>query len=127
MKFIDQGEAIKKQAQQLWDAGFKDEAMRIFGYGDALVQEGVRQNIKQFKRILLPRFEAAVANGKNLNYGKLFEKIRVLEGVGMQTGKETLSITLEEARLTLESQYGCTIEQVIKECSEAIIDVNAAL
>ncbi len=126
-KFIEQGEAIKAQAEQLWNAGFKEEAMRVFGYGDALVQEGVRQNIKQFKRILLPRFEVAVMNGKNLNYGKLFEKIRVLEGIGMQANKETLSITLEEARLTLQSQYGCTIEDVVRECAEAIKDVNAAL
>lgn len=126
-KFIDQGEAIKAQAEQLFKAGFKEEAMRIFGYGDALVQEGVRQNIKQFQRILLPRYEAALMTGKHFQYRPLFEKIRVLQGVGLQANKETLSLTLEEARLTLQSQYGCTLEDVLRECADAIKDVNAAL
>ncbi len=126
-KFVAQGEAIKAQAKQLWDAGFKEEAMRVFGYGDALVQEGLRQNIKQFRRILLPRIEAALMNGKELPYRQLFEKIRVLEGVGLNADKQTLSITLEEARLTLQSQYGSSFEDVFNECARAIEEVNALL
>lgn len=126
-KFIEQGESIKAQAKKLYDAGFKEEAMHIFGYGDALVQEGIRQNVKQFQRILLPRYETALMNGKHLQYRQLFEKIRVLQGVGMQAKKETLSLTLEEARLTLQSQYGCTVEDVLRECAEAVKDINAVL
>lgn len=125
--FLKQGEHCRRQAEELFNAGLVDEAMRVQGYGEALIEEGLRQNVKQFNRILDPRIQAAIVKGSGKDYGQLYEKIRVLEGLGNPPPKDVLPCTLEEARLTLQSQYGCTIEDVINECANAIPEINAQL
>lgn len=125
--FLEQAELCRQQAEELYKAGLIDEAMRVRGYGEALIEEGLRQNVKQFNRILDPRIQAALVNGSGKNYGALYEKIRILEGLGNPPPKDVLPCTLEEARLTLQTQYGCTIEEVIDECSLAIVEVNGQL
>lgn len=126
-EWLKQGASVKEQAEQLMERGFRDEATRIMGYGETLVEEGVRQNVKQFKRILIPRMEAAAANGVGKDYTRLMAKMRVLESMGTPPPAGAISITLEEARVTLETQFGTTIEKVIEECGQAVRDVNAVL
>ena len=126
-EWLKQGASVKEQAEQLMARGFHDEATRIMGYGETLVEEGVRQNVKQFKRILIPRMEAAAANGVGKDYTRLMAKMRVLESMGTPPPAGAISITLEEARVTLETQFGTTIEKVIEECGQAVRDVNAVL
>ena len=126
-EWLKQGAEAKAQAERLLEQGFRDEAMHIIGYGDALIEEGMRQNVKQFKRILVPRIEAAAAKGVAKDYTQLMAKMRVLESMGTPPPAGAISITLEEARVTLETQFGTTIEAVIEECGQAVRDVNAAL
>lgn len=126
-EFIEQGKAIKEQAEQLRQAGFIDEAMRIHGYGEALIEEGIRQNTKQFKRILDPRIQALATKGHGKDFSALYEKVHILESLGNPPPKDALPITLEEARLTLQTQYNCTIEDVVKECAELIPEINKYL
>lgn len=64
---------------------------------------------------------------KGKDYAVLYEKIKVLESIGIPPPKDVLSATLEEARLTLQIQYNTTIEEVVKECSNVIKEVNALL
>ena len=99
----------------------------MLGYGEALIEEGVRQNVKQFNRILVPRIEAAVAKGAKLDYKSLMAKVRILEGLGNPPPKGVPSVSLEEARAILESRFGTSIEKVVEECADAVKDVNAAL
>ena len=99
---MNQGEEARKQAQMLFESGMKEDALRVLGYGDALIEEGVRQNVKQFKRILVPRIEAAAAKG-------------------------AIPISLEEARLVLKNQFDTTLEAVVEECGQAVLDVNKVL
>ena len=61
------------------------------------------------------------------DYSVLYEKIRILESIGNPPPKDILPTTLEEARLVLQDQYGCTIEQVVEECAEAIKEINEYL
>lgn len=126
-EFMDQGEAIKKQAKDLWDKGFQDEAMHVFGYGEALVEEGIRQEVKQFERILAPRIEVAVFKGQGGKYTKLYEKIKVLSGLGVPPPKGSVPLTLAEARATLKDAFGCSLEEVVKECGDAVMSVNQYL
>lgn len=126
-EFMDQGEAIKKQAMDLWDKGLQDEAMHVFGYGEALVEEGIRQEVKQFERILAPRIEVAVFKGQGGKYTQLYEKIKVLSGLGVPPPKGSLPLTLAEARATLQDAFGSTLEQVVKECGDAVLSVNQYL
>ncbi len=126
-EWLKQGAEAKAQAERLLEQGFRDEAMHIIGYGDALIEEGMRQNVKQFKRILVPRIEAAAAKGVAKDYTQLMAKMRVLESMGTPPPAGAISITLEEARVTLETQFGTTIEKVIEECGQAVRDVNAVL
>ncbi len=126
-EWLKQGAEAKAQAERLLEQGFRDEAMHIIGYGDALIEEGMRQNVKQFKRILVPRIEAAAAKGVAKDYTQLMAKMRVLESMGTPPPAGAISITLEEARVTLETQFGTTIEAVIEECGQAVRDVNAVL
>ena len=107
--------------------GLIDEAMHVRGYGEALIEEGIRQNVKQFKRILDPRITALNAKGVGKDYGVLYEKIRILEAVGNPPPKDVIPITLEEARLVLKEQYGTTLEKVVEECAGAIKEVNEYL
>ena len=126
-EFIGQGESCRRQAEQLFDAGLYDEAMRIQGYGEALVEEGIRQNVKQFKRILDPRIEALAVKGVGKDYSLLYEKVRILESLGNPPPKDALPITLEEARVVLQDQYGTTLEQVVEECASIIEEINPLL
>ena len=54
-------------------------------------------------------------------------KIRVLEGLGNPPPKGVTPVSLEKARTILADQFGTTIEAVVEECGQAVIDVNAAL
>ena len=108
----------------LFESGMKEDALRVLGYGDALIEEGVRQNVKQFKRILVPRIEAAAAKGAKLDYTKLMAKIRVLDSIASPPPKGAIPISLEEARLVLNNQFGTTLEAVVEECGQAVLDVN---
>jgi hypothetical protein len=126
-EFINQGKACKEQADQLFKAGFIEEALHIQGYGDALVEEGIRQNTKQFKRILDPRIQALAVKGHTKDYSLLYDKLNILESLGNPPPKGALPITLEEARVILQDQYGCTVEEVVKECAELIPEINQYL
>lgn len=125
--FISQGKSCHQQAAQLEALGMYDEAMRVRGYGEALVEEGIRQNTKQFKRILDPRIQVLNVKGVQQDYSLLYEKVSILESLGNPPPKDALPITLEEARVILHDQYGTTIEEVIDECAAAIIKVNEGL
>ena len=126
-EWIGQGKACQNQAEQLYNMGLVDEAMHVRGYGEALIEEGIRQNVKQFKRILDPRITALNAKGVAKDYSVLYEKIRILESIGNPPPKDILPTTLEEARLVLKEQYGCTLEQVVEECADAIKEINEYL
>ncbi len=54
-------------------------------------------------------------------------KLRILEGLGNPPPKGVTPITLEQARAALESKFGTTIEKVVEECAQAVIDVNNSL
>lgn len=126
-EWIGQGKAAKENALLLKEAGHTELALSTYGYGDALIEEGVRQGVKQFKRILVPRIEAAALKGAKLDYTQLMAKIRVLESIASPPPKGAIPISLEEARLVLKNVFHTTIEDVVKECGEAIKDVNAVL
>lgn len=128
LEFINKGNLIKDEADQLMKMGLEEEAKHVMGYGEKLIEEGIRQNVKQFKRILDPRIQALAAKGvKGKDYSVLYEKIKVLESIGIPPPKDVLSATLEEVRLTLHYQYNTTVEEVVKECSNVIKEVNALL
>ena len=126
-EWLKQGNKAHDTAEQLLKYGYEEEALHVLGYGEALIEEGVRQNVKQFNRILVPRIEAAVNSGFKVDYTKLMAKIRILEGLGNPPPKGVASITLEQARATLAEKFGTTIEAVVDECGQAVIEVNAAL
>ena len=126
-EWISQGKNCQNQAEQLYSMGMIEEAMHVRGYGDALIEEGIRQNVKQFKRILDPRITALNAKGVAKDYSVLYEKIRILESIGNPPPKDILPTTLEEARTVLMDQYGCTLEQVVEECAGAIKEINEYL
>ena len=92
-----------------------------------MIEEGLRQNVKQFNRILTPRIEAALAKGAKLDYTSLMAKVRILEGLGNPPPQGVISHTLEEARAILETKFGTTIEAVVEECAHAVNDVNKYL
>ena len=126
-EFIDRGVSCHNQAAQLEAMGMYEEAMRVRGFGDSLVEEGIRQNTKQFKRILDPRIQASSVKGINKDYSTLYEKVSILESLGNPPPKDALPITLEEARVILHDQYGTTVEAVVEECANAINEVNEYL
>ena len=126
-EWIDQGKDLMKVAERMRDQGLMDQALLVHGSANALIEEGLRQHVKQFKRILTPRIEAAIANGKNIDYSELMSKIRVLECVTIPPPKGAIPISLEEARLVLKYQYNTTLEEVVEECGQAILDINALL
>ena len=92
-----------------------------------MVEEGIRQNVKQFKRILDPRIEVLAAKGVGKDYSLLYEKVRILESLGNPPPKDALPITLEEARIVLKDQYGTSLEKVIEECANVIEEINPLL
>ena len=126
-EWLKRGQKAHETAEQLLKYGYEEEALHVLGYGEALIEEGVRQNVKQFNRILVPRIEAAVNQGAKLDYTKLMAKLRILEGLGNPPPKGVKPVTLEQARAALESRFGTTIEKVVEECAQAVKDVNAAL
>ena len=126
-EWMKQGDDAINQAKRLLEEGFKEEAMKVQGYGQALIEEGIRQNVKQFKRILTPRIEAALVKGLSKDYTKLMAKMRVLESIGVPPPPGVIPITLEEARVVLKVRFGTTLEQLVDECGQAVLDVNAAL
>ena len=125
--WLSQGQTATEVAEQLLKQGYEDEALKVLGYGESLIKEGMRQNVKQFQRILIPRIEAAATKGVKLDYTKLMAKIRVLDSMGTPPPKGAIPISLEEARLVLQTQFQCSMEDVVKECAQAVMDVNAVL
>ena len=125
--WLERGKQAHDTAEQLLRYGYEEEALHVIGYGEALIEEGVRQNVKQFNRILIPRIEAAAKKGASLDYTQLMAKIRILEGLGNPPPPGVPSVTLEQARAALDSRFGATLESVVEECAEAVKDVNALL
>ena len=126
-EWMQQGMKAHETAEQLLKYGYKEEALHVLGYGEALIEEGVRQNVKQFNRILMPRIEAAAAKGAKLDYTSLMAKIRILEGLGNPPPAGVKSVSLEEARTILATRFGATLDTVVEECAQAIKDVNKVL
>lgn len=126
-EWLSRGKEVEKQAMQLMEGGLKDEAMHVMGYGETLIAEGIRQDVKQFKRILQARIETAALKGSPRNYKGLMAKIRVLERVGNPPPPGTTRITVEQARQVLQTQFGTTFERVVEECGEAVVAVNESL
>ncbi len=129
MEFINAGKQLQNEAEQLFLEGFEYRAKSLIGYGEELIQEGIRQNVKQFKRILDPRIQALVAKGvKGKDFSALYQKIRILEGLSVPPSKDVLPLaSVEEARLVLKDQFNTTLEEVIKECASIIKEVNDCL
>lgn len=126
--WLNQGKSCRQQAEQLFNAGMVEEAKHVMGYGEELVKEGVRMNVKEFKRILDPRIHALNVKGAApKDYSLLYEKIRILEAVGTPPPKGVKQISLQQARNVLESKYGTTIEEVVNECTNVIEEVNPYL
>ena len=125
--WLERGKKIEEEAMQLMEHGLESEAIRVMGSGETLIKEGVRQDVKQFKRILVSRIEAAALKGSPKNYKGLMAKISVLERTIVPPPPGTTQLTLEQARNVLEKQFGTTIERVVEECGEAVITVNEAL
>ena len=126
--WLNQGKSCRSQAEQLYNAGLIDEAKHVMGYGEELVKEGVRMNVKEFKRILDPRIQALNVKGAApKDYSVLYEKIKVLEAIGTPPPKNVPPLSLEQARQVLQKQYGTTIEEVVNECTNVIQEVNPYL
>lgn len=126
--WLNQGKSCRQQAEQLFNAGMVEEAKHVMGYGEELVKEGVRMNVKEFKRILDPRIHALNVKGAApKDYSVLYEKIRILEAVGTPPPKGVKQISLQQARNVLQSKYGTTIEEVVNECTNVIEEVNPYL
>lgn len=126
--WIKQGKSCKEQAEQLFNAGMIDEAKHVMGYGEELVKEGVRMNVKEFKRILDPRIQALTVKGTApRDYSVLYEKIKILEAVGTPPPKDVTPLSLQQARNVLMSKYGSTLEEVVNECTNVIEEVNPYL
>jgi len=126
--WLNQGKSCRAQAEQLFNAGLVDEAKHVMGYGEELVKEGVRMNVKEFKRILDPRIQALNVKGvAPKDYSVLYEKIKILESIGTPPPKDVTQLSLEQARQVLQKQYGTTIEEVVNECTNVIQEVNPYL
>ena len=126
--WLKQGKSCRAQAEQLYNAGMIEEAKHVMGYGEELVKEGVRMNVKEFKRILDPRLQALKVKGVSpKNYDVLYEKIRILDAVGTPPPKDVTPLSLEQARQVLQNKYGTTIEEVVNECTNVIQEVNPYL
>lgn len=126
-EWFEKGNELMQMAEHMRARGFNEQALLVHGSANSLIEEGLRQNVKQFKRILVPRIEAAIAKGSNMDYSKLMTKIRILESVTIPPPKGAIPISLEEARMVLKNQFNTTIEAVVEECGQAILDVNAVL
>ena len=126
--WINQGKSCRAQAEQLFNAGMVEEAKHVMGYGEELVKEGVRMNVKEFKRILDPRIQALNVKGvAPKDYSVLYEKIKILEAVGTPPPADVKPLSLQQARNVLMSKYGTTLEEVVNECTNVIEEVNPYL
>ena len=127
--WMNRGKEAIEQAEHLRSYGLVDEALSVGGNGMKLIEEGVRQNVKEFKRILMPRIQALQQAGKlpPKDYTRLLEEVNILEGLGTPPPKDAVSCTLEQARLTLDLKYGTTLEKVVEECASAIQEINPYL
>ena len=125
--WLERGRKVEEEAVQLMEHGLESEAVHVMGYGETLIKEGVRQDVKQFKRILVSRIEAASLNGSPNKYKGLMAKISVLERTVTPPPPGTTQLSLEQARIVLEKQFGTTIERVIEECGDAVVAVNETL
>ena len=126
--WLKQGKSCRAQAEQLYNAGMIEEAKHVMGYGEELVKEGVRMNVKEFKRILDPRIQALNVKGvAPKDYSVLYEKIKVLEAIGTPPPKDVTPLSLEQARTVLRNKYGTSIEDVVNECTNVIQEVNPYL
>ena len=126
--WLGQGKSCTAQAEQLFKAGMIEEAKHVMGYGEELVKEGVRMNVKEFKRILDPRIQALTVKGTApKDYRVLYEKIKILEAIGTPPPKDVTPLSLQQARNVLYNKYGATIEDVVNECTNVIEEVNPYL
>lgn len=126
--WLNQGKSCRAQAEQLFNAGMVEEAKHVMGYGEELVKEGVRMNVKEFKRILDPRIQALNVKGvAPKDYSVLYEKIKILEAVGTPPPADVKPLSLQQARNVLMSKYGTTLEEVVNECTNVIEEVNPYL
>ena len=101
------------------------EGAESYGQDLGRIIDKARQT--EFKRILDPRIEVLAAKGVGKDYSLLYEKVRILESLGNPPPKDALPITLEEARVVLQDQYGTTLEQVVEECANVIEEINPLL
>ena len=126
--WLNQGKSCRAQAEQLFNAGMVEEAKHVMGYGEELVKEGVRMNVKEFKRILDPRIQALNVKGvAPKDYSVLYEKIKILEAVGTPPPPDVKQLSLQQARNVLMSKYGTTLEEVVNECTNVIEEINPYL
>jgi hypothetical protein len=126
--WLNQGKSCRAQAEQLFNAGMVEEAKHVMGYGEELVKEGVRMNVKEFKRILDPRIHALNVKGvAPKDYSVLYEKIKILEAVGTPPPPDVKQLSLQQARNVLMSKYGTTLEEVVNECTNVIEEINPYL
>lgn len=128
-EWIEAGEKIQRRAEQLRAMGYVDEAMSVMGYAEAQIGEGLRQNVKEFRRLLDPRIQVAIKNGADpKKFEVLYQKINILDGVSAAPAKGSLRLnSVEEARLVLNDQYGTTFLGVIEDCADFIKEVNNSL
>ncbi|MDO4497802.1 MAG: hypothetical protein Q4B58_08255, partial [Bacteroidales bacterium] len=120
-EFFGQAEKAQANALLLLEHGFEEEAVHIFGYGESLIKEGIRQETKQFERILLPRIKAALAAGKNPNASKLIEMNEILKKAVNN------EINLQQARDALQSAFGLSIPEAIEKIGHSIPSINDLL
>ena len=126
--WLKQGKSCRAQAEQLFNAGMIEEAKHVMGYGEELVKEGVRMNVKEFKRILDPRIQALKVKGVSpKNYDVLYEKIKILDAIGTPPPKDVTPLSLEQARQVLHNKYNTSLEEVVEECTNVIQEVNPYL
>lgn len=126
--WMNQGRSCRDQAEQLFKSGLIDEAKHVMGYGEELVKEGVRMNVKEFKRILAPRIQALKVKGLPTHkYDILAAKINILDAVGTPPPKGVTQISLQEARNALAKEFGNTLEEVVNECTNVIKEINESL
>lgn len=119
--FFDDATIAHKNAMQLIEQGFAEEAYHIYGYGESLVKEGIRQEVKQFERIIAPRLQALGTAGKTADFTNIAIKNSILKNV-----QENV-ISLQMGREVLMSNFGQTIEQTIEEIGSFIPVINNML
>ena len=128
-EWLEAGEKIQRRAERLRAMGYVDEAMSVMGYAEAQIGEGLRQNVKEFRRLLDPRIHVAIKNGADpKKFEVLYQKINILDGVSAAPAKGSLRLnSVEEARLVLQDQFGTTFQGVMQDCADLIIEINNSI